>query len=61
MLLVQVANFRFFAEFVRDYKSEKFEMDDAINHDNSQTCVAGLITPWNLSPFLEKIARNCYG
>ena len=48
-----VANFRFFAEFARDYKSEKFEMDDAINHVILKPVgIAGLITPWNLPLYL---------
>ncbi len=48
-----VANFRFFAEFARDYKSEKFEMDNAINHVILKPVgIAGLITPWNLPLYL---------
>jgi len=48
-----VTNFRFFAEFARDYKSEKFEMEDAINHVILKPVgIAGLITPWNLPLYL---------
>ena len=48
-----VANFRFFAEFARDYKDEKFEMEDAINHVILKPVgIAGLITPWNLPLYL---------
>ena len=48
-----VANFRFFAYFARGYSSEKFEMDDAINHVILKPVgIAGLITPWNLPLYL---------
>ena len=48
-----VTNFRFFAEFARDYKDEKFEMEDAINHVILKPVgIAGLITPWNLPLYL---------
>ena len=48
-----IANFRFFAEFARDYSDEKFEMEDAINHVVLKPVgIAGLITPWNLPLYL---------
>ncbi len=48
-----VANFRFFAEFSKDFVGEKFEMDDATNHVIYKPVgVAGLITPWNLPLYL---------
>ena len=48
-----VTNFRFFAEFARNYKNEKFEMEDAINHVILKPVgIAGLITPWNLPLYL---------
>ena len=48
-----VTNFRFFAEFARNYKDEKFEMEDAINHVILKPVgIAGLITPWNLPLYL---------
>ena len=48
-----VANFRFFAEFSKDYTEEKFEMDDATNHVIFKPVgIAGLITPWNLPLYL---------
>ena len=48
-----IANFRFFAEFARDYSDEKFEMEDAINHVvRKPVGIAGLITPWNLPLYL---------
>ena len=48
-----VANFRFFAEFSKDYNEEKFEMDDATNHVIFKPVgIAGLITPWNLPLYL---------
>ena len=48
-----VTNFRFFAEFARNYKDEKFKMKDAINHVILKPVgIAGLITPWNLPLYL---------
>ena len=48
-----ISNFRFFAEFARDYSDEKFEMEDAINHVvRKPVGIAGLITPWNLPLYL---------
>lgn len=48
-----IANFRFFAEFARDYSDEKFVMEDAINHVVLKPVgIAGLITPWNLPLYL---------
>ena len=48
-----VANFRFFAEFSKDFVGETFEMDDATNHVIYKPVgVAGLITPWNLPLYL---------
>ena len=48
-----VANFRFFAEFSKNYTEEKFEMDDATNHVIFKPIgIAGLITPWNLPLYL---------
>ena len=48
-----IANFRFFAEFARDYSDEKFVMEDAINHVvRKPVGIAGLITPWNLPLYL---------
>ena len=51
--LRSVANFRFFAEFSKDFVGETFEMDDATNHVIYKPAgVAGLITPWNLPLYL---------
>ena len=48
-----IANFRFFAEFSKDYNKERFEMDDATNHVIFKPVgIAGLITPWNLPLYL---------
>tara|TARA_B100001750_G_scaffold240050_1_gene249104 strand:+ start:5856 stop:7316 length:1461 start_codon:yes stop_codon:yes gene_type:complete len=48
-----VANFRFFAECVREFVPETFEMNDATNHVLYKPVgVAGLITPWNLPLYL---------
>jgi len=48
-----VANFRFFAQFSRDFSVENFEMDDAMNHVVLKPVgIAGLITPWNLPLYL---------
>ena len=48
-----VANFRFFAQFSRDFTVENFEMDDAMNHVVLKPVgIAGLITPWNLPLYL---------
>ena len=48
-----ISNFRFFAEFARDYSDEKFVMEDAINHVvRKPVGIAGLITPWNLPLYL---------
>ena len=48
-----VANFRFFAQFSRDFSDENFEMDDAMNHVVLKPVgIAGLITPWNLPLYL---------
>jgi len=48
-----VANFRFFAEQVRELEQERFEMEDASNHVVlNPVGVAGLITPWNLPLYL---------
>jgi len=48
-----VSNFRFFAEFSKDYSEEKFEMDDATNYVVFKPVgIAGLITPWNLPLYL---------
>ena len=48
-----VVNFRFFADFAREYSPEKFEMDDATNHVILKPVgIAGLITPWNLPLYL---------
>jgi len=48
-----VANFRFFAEEVRTFSPETFEMKDATNHVVYKPVgVAGLITPWNLPLYL---------
>ena len=48
-----IANFRFFADFSKDFQEEKFEMDDATNHVIFKPVgVAGLITPWNLPLYL---------
>ena len=48
-----VANFRFFAQFSRDFSVENFEMDDAMNHIVLKPVgIAGLITPWNLPLYL---------
>ena len=48
-----VANFRFFAQFSRDFSVDNFEMDDAMNHVVLKPVgIAGLITPWNLPLYL---------
>ena len=48
-----VANFRFFAQFAKDFTVEDFEMDDAMNHVILKPVgIAGLITPWNLPLYL---------
>lgn len=48
-----VANFRFFAEFSKDFHEEKFLMEDATNHVIFKPVgIAGLITPWNLPLYL---------
>ena len=48
-----VANFRFFAELIREQESETFEMDDATNYVvNKSVGVGALITPWNLPLYL---------
>ena len=48
-----VANFRFFAEFSKDFHEQKFLMEDAINHVIFKPVgIAGLITPWNLPLYL---------
>ena len=48
-----IANFRFFADFSKDFQEERFEMDDATNHVIFKPVgVAGLITPWNLPLYL---------
>ena len=48
-----VANFRFFAEFSKDFQEEKFSMEDATNHVIFKPVgIAGLITPWNLPLYL---------
>jgi len=48
-----IANFRFFAEFSKDFSKEKFVMDDATNHIILKPVgIAGLITPWNLPLYL---------
>lgn len=48
-----VANFRFFAQFSKDFHEEKFLMEDATNHVIFKPVgIAGLITPWNLPLYL---------
>ena len=48
-----VSNFRFFAEQVREFTAETFEMSDATNHVVYKPAgVAALITPWNLPLYL---------
>ena len=48
-----VANFRFFAEFSKDFHEQKFLMKDATNHVIFKPVgIAGLITPWNLPLYL---------
>ena len=48
-----VANFRFFADLVREQGVERFEMSDATNIVVSKPVgVAALITPWNLPLYL---------
>ena len=48
-----ITNFRFFAQFSKDFSVENFEMDDATNHVLLKPVgIAGLITPWNLPLFL---------
>ena len=48
-----IANFRFFAQFSKDFSVENFEMDDATNHVLLKPVgIAGLITPWNLPLYL---------
>ena len=48
-----VANFRFFAEFSKEFHEQKFLMEDATNHVIFKPVgIAGLITPWNLPLYL---------
>lgn len=48
-----VANFRFFAEAIRDHEGEVFEMADATNFVSHRPVgVGALITPWNLPLYL---------
>ncbi len=48
-----VANFRFFAEMVREHRGEVFEMPDATNFvTHNPVGVGALITPWNLPLYL---------
>ena len=48
-----VTNFRFFAEFSKDFHEQKFLMEDATNHVIFKPVgIAGLITPWNLPLYL---------
>jgi len=48
-----VSNFRFFAEQVKEFTAETFEMRDATNHVVYKPGgVAALITPWNLPLYL---------
>ena len=48
-----VANFRFFAEFSKDFHEQKFLMEDATNHVIFKPVgIAGLITPCNLPLYL---------
>ena len=48
-----ITNFRFFAQFSKDFSVENFEMDDATNHVLLKPVgIAGLITPWNLPLYL---------
>ncbi len=48
-----VANFRFFADEVRNFTAETFDMENATNHVVYKPVgVAGLITPWNLPLYL---------
>ena len=44
-----IANFRFFAEMIKNHRDETFEMSDAMNYVSSKPVgVGALITPWNL-------------
>ena len=48
-----VANFRFFAEIIREQEQEIFEMSDSTNYVvNKPVGVGALITPWNLPLYL---------
>ena len=48
-----VANFRFFAELLREQEEEEFEMPDATNYVVTKPVgVGALITPWNLPLYL---------
>ena len=48
-----VANFRFFAEIIREQEQETFEMSDSTNYVvNKPVGVGALITPWNLPLYL---------
>ena len=48
-----VENFRFFANEVREFTAETFDMENATNHVVYKPVgVAGLITPWNLPLYL---------
>ena len=48
-----VANFRFFADMIRDHRGEVFEMADADNFVTYRPVgVGALITPWNLPLYL---------
>ena len=48
-----VANFRFFAEIIREQEQETFEMSDSTNYVvNKPVGVGALITPWSLPLYL---------
>ena len=48
-----VANFRFFADAIREHEGEVFEMTDATNFVSYRPVgVGALITPWNLPLYL---------
>ena len=48
-----IKNFRFFADWVMEQKTPRFEMEDATNEiQRSPVGVVGLITPWNLPLYL---------
>ena len=57
-----IANFRFFAEMIKNHRDETFEMSDAMNYVSSKPCGRGrtdnAMEPPSVSVVLE--GRTCY-